>query len=178
MTKARVFTWCRDIGLILLIVIGVIAFQQKDMLPDDAGYQPQNRILVSLNGEPAPIYTHQPDLTLVYFFAPWCKVCELSIDSIEGLADQQVRVVTVALDYDSVEQVQHFVRQQQVTAPVLLGNEQIRAEWKVPGYPSCYLLNKQGEVVSRSFGYNSRLGLQVRFWLNQSNAATEPERES
>jgi thiol-disulfide isomerase/thioredoxin len=102
--------------------------------------------------------------TVLYFFAPWCQVCNLSIDNLQAIYQKNpnIEVIAVALDFVDIEQVKQFTKNHQLTFPVALGNETIKADFKVKGYPSYYVLNEQNTVVGRSLGYSSEIGLYLR----------------
>ena len=55
-----------------------------------------------------------------------------------------------------------FTNNHQLTFPVALGNEQVKADFKVLGYPSYYVLDGQNTVIARSLGYTTEIGLYLR----------------
>ncbi|MDH5433234.1 MAG: TlpA family protein disulfide reductase, partial [Gammaproteobacteria bacterium] len=107
--------------------------------------------------------------TLIYFFAPWCQVCHASIDNLEDIYQSEkdnINIYLVALDWKNLEEILDFLSQHQLSMPVLLGTNQTRSEYKIKGYPSYYLIDSDGKIVSKNFGYSTELGLRVRVLLN------------
>ena len=102
--------------------------------------------------------------TIVYFFAPWCTVCELSIDNLQKTyqASTDIDVIAVALDYVDEQQVKTFTDKHQLTFPIALGKEAIKKDYKIKGYPSYYVLNAKNEIIAKSMGYSSQFGLYLR----------------
>lgn len=102
--------------------------------------------------------------TIVYFFAPWCQVCNLSIDNLQDVYQKtpNVEVIAVALDFVDVEQVKEFTMNHQLTFPIALGNETVKSDYKVMGYPSYYVLDEENTIIARSLGYSSEIGLYLR----------------
>ena len=102
--------------------------------------------------------------TIVYFFAPWCQVCNLSIDNLQNVYQKtpDLNVIAVALDFVDVEQVKKFTMNHQLTFPVALGNEVVKSDFKVMGYPSYYVLDEENTIIARSLGYSSEIGLYLR----------------
>jgi len=102
--------------------------------------------------------------TIVYFFAPWCQVCNFSIENLQKVYQNtpDLDVIAVALDFVDVEEVKKFTANHQLTFPVALGNEQVKMEYKVMGYPSYYVLNEENTIISRSLGYSTEIGLYLR----------------
>jgi thiol-disulfide isomerase/thioredoxin len=102
--------------------------------------------------------------TIVYFFAPWCQVCNFSIDNLQNLYQKnpEIGVIAVALDFVDVAEVKKFTNNHQLTFPVALGNESVKADFQVQGYPSYYVLNEENVIIGRSLGYSSEIGLYLR----------------
>lgn len=112
--------------------------------------------IASLRGRP----------TLVYFFAPWCKVCAFSAPSLKGLREayssDELGIVMVALSYDSIESVREFRARHDLDIPILLGDQAIATRWNVFGFPTYYVLDSQGHVASRDYGLTTMPGLRLR----------------
>jgi len=106
----------------------------------------------------------QGKTTIIYFFAPWCSVCHASISNLQSLFEQNenIDVIAVALDYTSFDQVLMFTNEHQLTFPVALGNEKIKKAFSVSAYPIYYVIDEKNEVVARSMGYSTKLGLYLR----------------
>ncbi|MBA6326580.1 TlpA family protein disulfide reductase [Colwellia sp. MB02u-6] len=102
--------------------------------------------------------------TIVYFFAPWCQVCNFSIDNLQSVYQKnpEINVIAVALDFVDVDEVKKFTNNHQLTFPVALGNESVKADFQVQGYPSYYVLNEENAIIGRSLGYSSEIGLYLR----------------
>jgi thiol-disulfide isomerase/thioredoxin len=102
--------------------------------------------------------------TVIYFFAPWCKVCQVSISNLQSLYEknEQLDVIAVALDYHNIDEIMSFTQQHQLTFPIALGNEDIKKAFLISAYPSYYVLNEKNTVIGKSLGYSSELGLYLR----------------
>lgn len=149
-------------ALLLLIVIGaVVAWQTRGMLTTNGTVNIPQQNIVSLSGEVLPLLTYDKP-NLIYFFAPWCTVCSLSIGNLAYLDQEKVNIVVIALDYSSIEEVRRFVEEHEVQNTVLLGQNELKEQFAIPGYPSYYLLDENHDVVSRSFGYSTAVGLKLR----------------
>ncbi|MCI2284291.1 TlpA family protein disulfide reductase [Colwellia sp. MSW7] len=108
--------------------------------------------------------TSQNKKTVIYFFAPWCSVCHLSIGNLQSLYEKnpQLDVIAVALDFRDTKEVIDFTKEHQLTFPIALGNEQIKHAFSVSAYPSYYVINEHNSVIWKSMGYSSELGLYLR----------------
>lgn len=158
--------WARDIAVIGAIFFAVQSWQSRNMLDTDGSVEIAPVNLVSINGDINAL-AEPGKRTLVYFFAPWCNVCAMSIGNLDYLEQEDLKIVRVALDYNDVESVQNFVSQNNVNGEVLLGTQAQKTAFQVPGYPAYYLLDEEMKVVSRAFGYSTAVGLKVKNYLNQ-----------
>ncbi len=156
--------WAAEIFAIVGIVAGIAMWQTRDMLDTDGTNTIPNQQLVSLDGSVQPLLK-EGRKTLVYFWAPWCNICAVSIGSLQSVDSSQLDIVTIALDYESLESVEQFVQEHGVTATVLLGTAQTRQQFQIKGYPSYYLLNEDAQVVAKSFGFNTGIGIRIKQWL-------------
>lgn len=160
-TSSRWWPYVRDFSLLVIVIVGVTLWQTRNMLQTDGSVLIEQQNLVSLDGEVLPMLANDRP-NLVYFFAPWCTICALSIDNLEYLNPQKVNVVVIALDYSSREEVHAFVREHKVSAPVFFGHSDLKAQFQIQGYPSYYLVDANNKITSRSFGYSTAVGLKLR----------------
>jgi len=97
--------------IFVVILAAVIAYQSRNLLPANAHPVPE-LIATTLGGDPFDLEVDAAPATLVYFFAPWCKICAASSSNINMLrrmrGEQDLRVVMVALDWQSKDEVQAY----------------------------------------------------------------------
>jgi len=150
------------------ILAGVLAYQSRGLLPADARPAPALSA-ATLSGEIFNLQVKTAPVTLVYFFAPWCKICAASSSNINTLRrfreEKDLRVLMVALDWQSADEVQDYVDRQEISVPVLLGNRKIASDWNIYAFPTYYVLNDKQQVVSRDLGYSTLAGLWWRSLL-------------
>jgi len=161
----------RNLGLqalLFFIVFQAISFfRETSMLSTDVELSTSNSQsfdkVPTLMGETVSLNS-QGKTTILYFFAPWCQICHLSIGNLQSLYEknEHLDVVAVALDYSSIDEIMDFTKQHQLTFPVALGNEKIKHTYSISGFPSYYVINGQNTVVGKSMGYTSELGLYLR----------------
>ncbi|CAM5225405.1 TlpA family protein disulfide reductase [Alishewanella longhuensis] len=106
----------------------------------------------------------QGQKTLLYFFAPWCGICRLSMPNLKYLqADNEgLAVYAIALQYDSAEQVSEFIADLDLQVPVLLGNQQMATDYQIQAFPTYYVIDENGHISAKSLGYSTALGLWLR----------------
>ena len=154
--------------LFIFIVFQAISFfRETSMLSTDVELSTSKNQsftqVPTLMGETVSLNS-QGKTTVLYFFAPWCQICHLSISNLQALYEknEQIEVVAVAMDYTGVDEVMEFTKQHQLTFPIALGNEEIKHAFSISAFPSYYVVNKENTIIGKSMGYSSELGLYLR----------------
>ena len=153
-----------DVMLMVLVFLIINAWQTRD-LPNDE-YTPvlESVWLDDMRAEEVMV---AGETGVVYFFAPWCFYCRHSIDNLDELiASGEVSWArAVALEYGSLEEVREFISETAVSMPVLLGSSQTTKDWQVRAFPTYFVIDGDGRIVSRSVGYSTKAGMRARVWL-------------
>ncbi len=154
-----------DVALLILAFVLINAWQTRD-LPATGPTPPLELAWLDDMRADSEMVTGQTGV--IYFFAPWCFYCRHSIGNLDALvASGKVSWArAVALDYTSLDEVRGFIAQTGVHLPVMLGNAKTSQNWHIRGFPTYFVIDGQGRIVSRSVGYSSKLGLQSRLWLS------------
>jgi len=117
--------------------------------------------LKTLAGETTSFSTGHGKKTIVYFFAPWCTVCKVSMDALNFFeGSSRVQTIAVGLDYEQIEDLKPY--QTKVNVPVYAGSNEIQRRFMVDRYPTVYILNGDGSVAHVMVGYTSRFGIWIR----------------
>lgn len=157
-----------EVAIFVALFFAVMAWQTRDLLATDRQAAPK-LVANNLQGQTVDIADSHGRPTLVYFFAPWCPYCSASADNLVRLRKMrdadELDILIVALDWESREQIQEYATEHELNVPVLLGDSTIWSDWKVRGFPTYYVLDRQLRVVRRDFGYSTQFGLWWRTWL-------------
>lgn len=156
--------WVRDIAIGGLIIAALLMWQSRDMLEKDGSVAIVDQELPTLSGEVQTLLADNKP-TLVYFFAPWCQICHLSIGNLSYIDNDNINIVRVALDFNTPEEVAEFARDHEITEPILLGNRQVQQQFNISAYPTYYLVDGDHNIVGGSKGYSTAAGLKLREWL-------------
>lgn len=150
--------------IVFTLIFNILSFiKESPMLARGEKPSSEQIILPSLMNEEQPLF--EPGKTqIIYFFAPWCQVCHASISNLQSIYEEkpEISIRAVALDYSTVNEIKHFAAQHELSFPILLGDSELKKMFKVQGYPSYYVLNEDGEVKSKSLGYSTEAGLNLR----------------
>lgn len=120
-------------------------------------------VVTNLYSDPAISLNSNGKKKILYFFAPWCQICHLSIGNLQSQFEKNsdIDVVAIALDYVDSDEVLDFVRQHELTIDIGLGTESLKHQFKISAYPSYYVIDEENTVIKRSVGYTSELGLYL-----------------
>ena len=122
----------------------------------------------TLAGEPYDLGEARSRPALVYFFAPWCRICAASAGNLNRLRrwldDSELEMVAVALDWGAVEEVSAYAERHELGITVVLGDASVARNWQIYAFPSYYVLDSEHRIVRRDIGYSSQLGLLWRAW--------------
>ncbi len=150
---------------ITLILFGIYAYQSRNLLSADI--QPAPALSApTLGGEVYDLREHTAPATLVYFFAPWCHICAASASNIKYLrnlrSDHELRILMVALDWQTRIEVQEYADRHEITVPVLLADIRVAGDWNIYAFPTYYILDAHNRVIHRDLGYSTFVGLWWR----------------
>lgn len=156
-----------NIVVIVAVFLAVMAYQSRNMLPTGEQAAPELRGM-TLAGEPYDLAEARSRPALVYFFAPWCRICAASAGNLDRLRrwrdESEFEMVAVALDWSAAEEVRAYVERHGLDLPVLLGDAGVARNWQIYAFPSYYVLDSEHRIARRDVGYSSQLGLLWRAW--------------
>lgn len=153
-----------DVVVIAVVFWAVHAWQTRN-LPIDLPAPATRLPLLQGGGSLDAVVPGQ--VGIVYFFAPWCRVCRASIGNLDSLVDGGAVdwAVVIALDYANPAEVSEFIAETEVGLPVLLGDMSTIEDWSIAAFPTYYVVDATGRVHGRSVGYSTWLGMLWRAWM-------------
>lgn len=119
-----------------------------------------------LQGGDLPLASLKGKVVLVNFWATWCEPCQIEIPWMIGFqqkyAGQGFTILGVAMDKEGKKVVDPFVHTKQfdvngakmtMTYPIMLGDDDIAEKFGgLLGYPSSFLVSRDGKIVKRFIG--------------------------
>ena len=93
----------------------------------------------------------------------------------EEYKDQGLVVVGVGLDQGGASVIAPFVEQNEVTYPILIGDQSISQRYNVSGIPMTLMIDRDGRVASKDVGFAPTMEGQMRARVEEllSRQATE-----
>ena len=167
LSVARLRSLLLNVGLVAAVFLVASAFQSRNMLSADGEAAPA-LVGTTLEGEPYDLAQHAERPALVYFFAPWCRICGASAGNLVRLRRwrdvDELEIVAVALDWQSADEVREYVERHELNVKVVLAGADVARDWQIQAYPSYYVLDDRHRVLRRDIGYSTQLGLWLRAW--------------
>jgi thiol-disulfide isomerase/thioredoxin len=113
--------------------------------------------LPDLAGKTVRLSNFKDRVVLVDFWATWCIPCLEELPDLKALyAKHKERgfvIVGISIDDMGKEVVGPFVKENQVPYPILLAGLDPVEGFPVRGLPTAYLIDRQGFIVKKYFGF-------------------------
>ena len=112
--------------------------------------------LSDLAGKPVRLDDYRGKITLVNFWASWCEPCRAEFPHMAELYRETTRQdfdIAAISDDVSESQMRAFVNEFRPPFPILVGHGRMKAAYHFRGLPYSVLLDRQGRVIERIFGF-------------------------
>jgi peroxiredoxin len=122
--------------------------------------------LTALDGKTMKLSDFRGKAVLLNFWATWCEPCKIEmpwfIDLQKKYASQGLQVLGVAMDDAGPGEISSFAQKMGVNYPVLLGKEEVGAEYGGLEYlPSTFYINRDGKILDHVFGLVSKSEIET-----------------
>lgn len=157
----RLFRWAVELLGLALVLTGVGLFQARHHL---RGALPAARFQ-TLDGASAGLTPLDGRPTLLEVWAPACPICRLEADNLSRARrwlGARAHVVSLVTAFDDVAEVKQAMAAQHVDYPVLVADDAFVRKLGVEAFPTLFVLDGQGRVVTSVQGYTTTLGLVLR----------------
>lgn len=108
------------------------------------------------SGKTVKLSSLRGQVVLVNFWATWCGPCRLEMPEFERAYQTRAAdgfTILAVNNQETREDVRGFRDEMNVTFPLLLDESgKIQAQYGIKGYPSTFLVNRQGIIVAQYFG--------------------------
>jgi peroxiredoxin len=147
----------RKTFVVAVIVLAVlIGCTRSDERSTGASGDAPNFKLRDLNGKTVQLADFKGRPVVLDFWATWCQPCRDSIPGMEKLhqdfAGKGLVILAISLDGGASEDVRAFQKEYGMTYTVLMGTEEVAAEYSVRTIPMMVVIDKSGKIRKRYLG--------------------------
>lgn len=121
---------------------------------------------VTLDGEHISLGELRGQVVLVNFWATWCAPCRLEMPGFEKLyqdkKDEGLVIVGLSTDKTGHVGVEEFLRERGITYPVAMETRELELAFGgISAIPTSFLIDRQGIIRHRTFGFFPPVGVRV-----------------
>lgn len=133
--------------------------EPKPLLPKDTtapGWR-----METLSGDTLSLEGFKGKLVLIDFFFKSCYGCMLAMPHLQTLytkyKDKGLVVVGIDPKDGKMDNIPGLLSDRGVTFPVMLSNKEIVSDYRINGYPTTYLIDRNGKVIESFFGFSDAI---------------------
>jgi peroxiredoxin len=157
----RYWPWLRDGAIAVLLVLGIRAYQQRD-IARGAAPALEGR---ALDGAQVSLADYRGAPVLLRFWATWCGVCKAEQSNVDAVA-RGLPVLSVASQSGRANELAAYVQSRRIAHPVIPDPEgSLARRFGVRSFPTTLVIDANGEIRYAEVGYSTELGLRARMWL-------------
>ena len=110
-----------------------------------------------LDGSKFELEKHRDKVVLLNLWATWCGPCRYEIPELQAIHDKYApkgfEVIGVSVDESGVESVRDFVKEHEMTYPVVLDAEgKLANVFQTSVLPTSVIIDRSGKIVWKKFG--------------------------
>lgn len=119
----------------------------------------------TVSGKTVSLSDYRGKPLMLYFWASWCRICELEQESIRSIARGHA-VLSVALRSGNALQLGKYMREHEFHITAIVDEFGLIANsYGVKGTPTAFFIDAEGKIRSVEVGYTSEVGMRIRLWL-------------
>ena len=136
--------------------------------------------LQSINGKTVRLSDFRGKAVLLNFWATYCAPCRIEMPWFVELQDRYaaegLKVVGVAMDDASPDDIEKFASELGVNYPILVGEETVgNAYGGVQFLPSTFYIGRDGKVVGKVFGLKTKNEIEENIKKTMAHPVTSSE---
>ncbi|MBY7142483.1 TlpA family protein disulfide reductase [Virgibacillus sp. NKC19-3] len=130
--------------------------EETDEVGTSVGQMAPDFQLKTMEGEEANLSDYRGQRVILNFWATWCPPCRAEIPDFQKLynnEDVEILAVDLTETEESMEEVNAFVEEYEMTFPVLLDeSSDVANTYQVMAYPTSYMIDSNGHIQYVAMG--------------------------
>lgn len=163
--KKRWFRYLFEVLLMIVIIFGIRAWQQKDLMTGEApSFQS-----VMMNGETVNLEDYRGKPFILHFWASWCAFCKIEEGSMTEIQKDWPFLSVAYQSGDKLEVQKHMKERDLEGWPTIIDKDSRLGDlFGVKGVPTSYIIDAKGNIRFAEVGLTSGWGLRARLWWADS----------
>lgn len=118
---------------------------------------PMEFMLSDLSGKTVKLSDFRGKVIIIDFWATWCVPCREEIPNFSKLYnkfknEKNFAMFAIVNESGDVESIKESIRQSGIDYPVIIGDMKTVRNFGVPGYPTTFVLSKEGKITLKIIG--------------------------
>ncbi|MGM0901004.1 MAG: redoxin domain-containing protein [Bacillota bacterium] len=131
-----------------------VATQEAITATVEVAGQAPNFTLSTLEGKEVKLSDFKGRKVMINFWATWCPPCKAEMPAMQQLYDHANSYMDIlAINIDPKNDVAGFVRENQLTFPILLDESgKVNEDYSIISIPTTFLINEEGMIEKKHIG--------------------------
>ncbi|WP_404333015.1 redoxin domain-containing protein [Mesobacillus maritimus] len=131
-----------------------VATQEAITATVEVAGQAPNFTLSTLKGKEVKLSDFKGRKVMINFWATWCPPCKAEMPAMQQLYDHANGYMDIlAINIDPKNDVSGFVRENQLTFPILLDESgKVNEDYSIISIPTTFLINEEGMIEKKHIG--------------------------
>lgn len=140
----------------VLLVAGFITITAAGQTAIKPGSPTPEFKLTDLNGKVFKSSQLQGNIVLLDLWATWCEPCIADIPMLnrlhEKFGSRGLKVIGIAVESGWAKDIRPHVAKLSIKYPVLVGTDKIVEQYEMIGFPTTYLIGRDGRLIKKYLG--------------------------
>jgi len=113
--------------------------------------------LSDLNGKSVRLSDLKGKVVVIDFWATWCKPCIEEVPNFSKLysnfkENKNFAMLAIVNESGGVEDIRDSIKENGIDYPVIIGDSKTVRDFGVPGYPTTFVISKDGKIALKIIG--------------------------